>query len=237
MADDDRQQRRLIVSERREERFQRQQARRESGPGFSPGRAAAKVTQRDYSGKGMLAGLFLIGCAIILVRIVADFEVQGDGSAKGNVLHPAGEYGPLTIAVGLIASFFLLSFLAIGGGIRAKIAVILGGCIVLTLGVKSYPELVKVGSAIGTIGTVVVPPASGSEESGAVVTPLGNSGAGSSSSNAGTPQNPQVPSGWTAVPNTSNLQVQPQNGKCPSGWRLAGGRCISPSDVATTPES
>jgi hypothetical protein len=206
---------------------------------FSPYRAAAKVTHRsgDYSGKGMLTGIFLIGLAIILVRIVADFEVSGDGSVKGNVLHPAGEYGPLTIAVGLIASFFLLSFLAIGGGIRAKIAVILGGCIVLTLGVKSYPELVKVGSVIGTVGTVVVPPASGTEEAGAVVTPLGNSGAGSSSGNAGTPQNPQVPSGWTAVPNTSNLQVEPQNGKCPSGWTLTGGRCISPSDVATTPET
>ena len=233
MADDDRQERRLIVSEQREERFLRQQARRESGPGFSPGRAAAKVTQRDYSGKGMLAGLLLIGFAIILVRIVADFEVSGDGSVKGNVLHPQGEYGPLTIAVGLIASFFFLSFLAIGGGTRAKIAVILGGCIVLTLGVKSYPELVKVGSVIGTIGTVVVPPASGTEEAGAVVTPLGNS----SSSSAGTPQNPQIPSGWTAVPNTSNLEVYPQNGTCPSGWKLTGGRCISPSDVAYGAES
>ena len=235
MADDDRQERRLIVSERREERFQRQQARRESGPGFSPGRAAAKVTQRDYSGKGMLAGLLLIGFAIILVRSVADFEVSGDGSVKGNVLHPAGEYGPLTIAVGLIASFFFLSFLAIGGGTRAKIAVILGGCIVLTLGVKSYPEITKVGSVIGTIGTVVVPPASGTEEVGAVVTPLGNSS--SSSGNAGTPTNPQTPSGWTPVPNTSNLEVYPQNGTCPSGWALTGGRCISPSDVATSPES
>ena len=236
MADDDRQERRLIVSERREERFQRQQARRESGPGFSPSSFAGAVTKRDYSGKGMLTGIFLIGLAIILVRVVADFEVSGDGSVKGNVLHPAGEYGPLTIAVAMIASFFLLSFLAIGGGTRAKIAVILGGCIVLTLGVKSYPELVKVGSVIGTIGTVVVPPASGTEEAGAVVTPLGNSGAGSSS-NAGTPQNPQVPSGWTAVPNTSNLEVYPQNGTCPSGWTLTGGRCISPSDVATTPET
>ena len=234
MADDDRQERRLIVSEQREERFQRQQARRESGPGFSPGRAAAKVTQRDYSGKGMLAGLLLIGFAIILVRIVADFEVSGDGSVKGNVLHPSGEYGPLTIAVGLIASFFFLSFLAIGGGTRAKIAVILGGCIVLSLGVKSLPEITKVGSVIGTIGTVVVPPASGTEEAGAVVTPLGNS---SSSGNAGTPTNPTTPSGWTAVPNTSNLEVYPQNGTCPSGWKLAGGRCISPSDVATSPES
>jgi len=226
MADDDRQERRLIVSERREDRFQRQQARRESGPGFSPARAAAKVTQRsgDYSGKGMLTGLFLIGCAIILVRIVADFEVSGDGSVKGNVLHPSGEYGPLTIAVGMIASFFLLSFLAIGGGTRAKIAVILGGCIVLTLGVKSYPEIVKVGSVIGTIGTVVVPPASGTEEAGAVVTPLGNSGAGTSTGSS--PSGP-VPAGWTAVPDTSNGELYAQNGKCPSGWTLAGDRCVA----------
>ena len=51
--------------------------------------------RRDYSGKGMLTGLLLIGFVIILIRIVADVEVSGDGSVKGNVLHPSGEYGPL----------------------------------------------------------------------------------------------------------------------------------------------
>jgi hypothetical protein len=219
------QERRVNLSEQREERFQRAQSqreRRQSGaPGFSPARAAGRITQRpDYSGKGMLTGLLLIGFVIILVRVVADFEVSGDGSAKGSVLHPAGEYGPLTIAVAMIASFFFLSFLAIGGGTRAKLAVILGGCIVLTLGVKSYPELVKVGSVIGTIGTVTVPPPSGTEESGAVVTPLGNSGGTSGSSGS----SGSGVTGWTTVPNTN--EVYAQNGQCPSGYTLSGDRCV-----------
>jgi hypothetical protein len=149
----------------------------------TPGRAARAVTQRSssYSGKGVLTGELLAGFLIILIRIVADFSVQGDGSIKGNVLHPQGQFGPLPIAAGLIGSFFFLSFVAMGGGTRAKLAVILGGAIITTLAMKSTAEIGKISTVLGTIGTAVVPPPSGTEESGAVVYPLGSSTTASSS--------------------------------------------------------
>ena len=194
MADDEYtlQERRVRLSEQRESRYQRAQDSRSSGSSWSAGRAATAVTQRSgaYSGKGMLTGLLLLGLLIVLIRIVADFEVSGDGSAKGNVMHPSGQYGPLPITAGLIGSFFLLSFLAIGGGTRAKIAVILGGCIVLTLGVKSLPEIEKISTTLGAIGSVVVPAPSGTEESGAIVTgtpPAGTSGSTSTGTASLTP--------------------------------------------------
>lgn len=153
---------------------------------------ARTVTQRSgsYSGKGMLTAELLVAFIIVLIRVVADFSVTGDGTAKGNVLHPSGQYGPLPIAAGLIGSFFFLSFLAMGGGTRAKVAVIFGGSIVVALGVKSYSEITKIGSVIGNVGSVVVPPASGSEESGATDTSSlaapaeGSSSAASSAANA-----------------------------------------------------
>lgn len=136
------------------------------GAARAPGRvanAARVVTQRSdtYSGKGMLTALLLAGFVIVAIRLVADYELQEDGSAKGNVLHPQGQYGPMAICAGLIGSFFFLSLVAMGGGTRAKLAVIMGSAIVLTLGVKSYSEVKKVGSTFGNIGKIAVPPATG----------------------------------------------------------------------------
>jgi len=167
MADDEYtlQERRVWLSEQREARFQRAQEHRErsSGGGWSPSRAANRVTQRSgtYSGKGMLAALLLAGFVIVAIRLVADYELQDDGSAKGTVMHPQGQYGPLAICAGLIGSFFLLSLLAMGGGTRAKLAVLMGSAIILTLGVKSYGEITHVGTTFGSIGKIAVPPPSG----------------------------------------------------------------------------
>lgn len=133
------------------------------GAARAPGRAARSITQRSgsYSGKGLLAAELLVGFLIIAIRLVADYEIQEDGAVKGNVLHPQGQYGPFAILAGLIGVFFLLSFLAMSGGTRAKLAVIFGATIILALGIKSYDEIVKVSSTIGTIGKVTVPSPSG----------------------------------------------------------------------------
>ena len=178
------QERRVRLSEQREARFQRTQSQREQRAqdqslrdqgeqsdkdssrswGISPGRAVRGVTQRSgaYSGKGTLAALLLVGFVIVAIRLVADAEVADDGTTvKAKVLHPAGELGPIPILAALIATFFVLSFVAIGGGTRAKLAVILGGAVVLTLGVRSLNEIKFVGSTFGKIGTITAPTATG----------------------------------------------------------------------------
>jgi hypothetical protein len=107
----------------------------------------------------------LLTCFILVgIRVVADFEVSEGGEVKGNVLHPSGQLGPLAILAGLIGSFFILSFLAAAGGTKAKLAVIFGGIITLGLGIKSLAEIEFVAGTIGKIGTVVVPPPSGTPE-------------------------------------------------------------------------
>jgi len=165
MADSNRdlQERRVNLSEVREERFQRTQDRRERRSYPSPGRAASAVTQRSgtYSGKGMLAAELMVGFALIAIRLVGDFTVQEDGTVKQNVLQPAKHYGPIAVLAGLLGSFFILSFVAAGGGTRAKLAVIFGGIIILSLGVNTLPEIEKISSTFGNIGTIKVPPPSG----------------------------------------------------------------------------
>ncbi len=146
------------------------QGRRRSGyaraAASAPRRTANTITQRSsYSGKGLLTAELLAGFLLVGIRIVADFEVQGGGGMKGNVGHPQGQYGPLPILAGLIGSFFLLSFLAAAGGTKAKTAVILGGIIITTLGVNTLGEISKIATSLGTIGTVTVPPPSGSMSS------------------------------------------------------------------------
>ena len=239
MADGNRdlQERRVILSEQREERFQRTQARRESGPGFSPGRAASAVTQRGtYSGKGMLAAELMVGFALIAVRLVGDFTVQEDGTVKQNVLQPAKHYGPIAVLAGLLGSFFILSFVAAGGGLRAKLAVIFGGIIILSLGVNTLPEIEKISSTFGHIGQVKVPSASGTLPD--IYGTGGNAGVNANGTGIqggiadifnnlpGAPPVSAAPSGWQVIPNTSNDEVVPKNGKCPPGYSLAGDRCV-----------
>lgn len=132
----------------------------------APGRTARAVTQRSsslYSGKGMLTAELLVGFALVAIRLVADAEVADDGTTvKANVLHPAGQFGPIPILAGLIGTFFLLSFVVTGGGTKAKLAVIMGGAIILTLGVRSLPEIEKIASTFGKIGTITAPQPQGS---------------------------------------------------------------------------
>jgi hypothetical protein len=167
----------------------------------APGRFAAVVTQRKgtYTGRGALTGILLIGYTIVLIRIVADYEVQEDGTARGNILHPQGQLGPLPIAVSLTTSFFLLSLLAVGGGTRAKLAVILGASIVIVLAMKSMDEINTVASTFGNISKITVPAASGAEGSGAAST---SPASGSSGSSGTSPGSSSGSSAWTPTLNS-----------------------------------
>jgi hypothetical protein len=113
-----------------------------------PGRALGQLG--GYSGRGPLEAELIAGLALIAIRIVAEYEPSPQGPQyKGTVLPKKGQLGPLSIFAGLLLSFLLLSLLAAGGGTRAKLAVILGGTIVLTLGVKSYDDIQKVATTFG----------------------------------------------------------------------------------------
>jgi hypothetical protein len=131
-------------------------------------RAASTITRRSgtYSGKGMLTAELLACFVIVFIRIVADFTVDDStGAVTTNVLHNEDTYGPFPIALGLIGVFFLLSFLAAGGGTKAKLAVIFGGVITLALGLKSVSEIDKIANELANIGTITVPSPSGTESS------------------------------------------------------------------------
>ncbi len=194
--------------------------------------AAAGSAAAPYAGKGMLTAELLAGFVIIAIRIVANYEVQEGGTVKGTVLHPKGEYGPLTVFAGLIMTFFVLSFFAASGGLKAKLAVIMGGSIILTLAVKSYDEIRTVSTTIGSIGKIAVPDPSGQQESvlGTAPAAPGTGPATPVTSNpVQTPSTaPHNPPGWVAVPGSGGGQVYAVNGRCPAGWARGGTICLAP---------
>lgn len=159
-----------------------------------PSKTARQVTvrQTSYSGKGILTVELLMIFAIVAIRVVADYEVQSNGTVKGNVLSPSGQLGPLPILVTSVITFFILSFVAAGGGTRAKLAGILGGIIVVGLAMKSTAEITKVSTTIGSIGTITTPTQTGSTSvssspsSTSTPSSSGNPGTSSSSSNSNT---------------------------------------------------
>ena len=194
------QDRRVRLSEQREARFSRAQEQREarqaesssSGPSLgsvasAPGRAASAITSAPYSGKGLLAAELLIGFALVAIRLVADAEVADDGTTvKAKVLHQQGEYGPIPILIGLIITFFVLSFVAAGGGTRAKLAVIFGGIIITALAVNSYSQIQFIAGVFGSIGQISAPAPAGQM--------------GDIFGNAGTPGTPPPAKGYASNP-------------------------------------
>lgn len=123
------------------------------------GRGARAVTsRRRYSARAMLTAELLAGAGITAIRAAADYEAQADGTLKGRIGHPKGQYGPLPVLAGLIGTFFLLSFLAAGGGTKAKLAVIFGGLVDLVLAMKSMEEFEKVAATFSDFGKAHRPP-------------------------------------------------------------------------------
>jgi hypothetical protein len=169
----------------------------------------------------MLTAELIIGVLIVGLRAVADYEPQADGTLKGKVGHPAGQYGPLPILAGLIVSFFLLSFLAASGGTKGKLAVIFGGIIDLGLLMNSADELKKVGGTFSTFGKAKTPPGSWQTtgtEAGAPIQGVLSSGG---------PGGPTVPGlgGQPAPSNPSGPLPIPKSGVCPVGYTKAQGKC------------
>jgi hypothetical protein len=168
------------------------------GAAVFPLRGAQKVTGAGgtigrYSARGLLTAELLAGAGLVALRAVSDYEPQADGTLKGKIGHPTGQYGPLPILAGLIGSFFLLSFLAARGGTRGKVAVAAGALIILVLGLKSVTEVETVADTFGTFGKAKVPagdwqttgtaagePVTGSTSSSGSSSESGSSGGGES---------------------------------------------------------
>jgi hypothetical protein len=149
--------------------------------------AARTVTERrSYSGRHMLTAELIAGIGIVAVRAVADYEPAADGTVKGKVSRPKGQYGPLPILAGLIVTFFVLSFLAASGGTKAKLAVIAGAVIDLALLMKSADEFTKVTDTFGKLGHARRPAGSWQTSGTAWGDPV-EGGSGSSSGGSGSP--------------------------------------------------
>jgi len=163
-----------------------QRARRAAGAPLRGARAVtgAGTVAGRYSARGLLTAELLTGAGIVAIRAVADYEPQADGTLKGKIGHPAGQYGPLPILAGLIGTFFLLSFLAARGGTRAKVAVIAGGLIVLVLGMKSVTEMTTVSDTFGSFGTAKTPAGDWQTSGTQSGTPVEGNLAGSTSSSS-----------------------------------------------------
>lgn len=154
-----------------------------------------------YNARHVLTAELLAGIGLVAIRAVADYEPQADGTMKGKIGHPKGQYGPLPTLAGLLVVFFLLSFLAARGGTRAKVAVIAGGFIDLVLAMKSDTEFQKVAATFSTFGKAK-PPAGNWQTSGTQAGSALSGGITIGSSN-GSSNNGQI--------------TKPKNGKCPPG--------------------
>jgi hypothetical protein len=186
-------------------------------------RGAELVTQRrGYSGKRMLTAELLVAVLIVAVRAVADYEPQADGTLKGKIGHPKGQYGPLPILAGLIMSFFVLSFLAAAGGTRARLAVIGGGIIDLALLLKSTKEFTTVADTFGKLGHARVPAGSWETSGTAWGEPISGTGGGIF---GGLPSlgGPGLTPAQQQQANNPEVKM-PASGKCPPGYHPEPGR-------------
>ena len=163
------------------------------------GRKVTRVTERrgGVGPKHVLTAELVAGLMIVLVRVVADYEPQSDGTVKGKIGHPKGQYGPLPVAAGLIGTFFFLSFFVAKGGRWATVANAFGALVIVTLGVKSTDEFDKVAATFSDWGKGKKP--AGAWETSGVpagdLTPASGSGSGTTPS----PQVPaHLPKGMTA---------------------------------------
>lgn len=187
----------------------------------APVRAGGRLG-RQYSARGMLTAELLTGVAIVAVRAVEDYKPgtdpvtgQPDGSLKGTIAHPAGQYGPLPILAGLLTWFFLLSFLAARGGTRAKVAVVAGGLTDLVLAMKSMPHFEKVAATFGHFGTVQLPPGdwqtsgpiAGQADTAAGVSASGGSSAGQGSAGPGSASPNPVTQDQQALARNANAKT------------------------------
>lgn len=104
---------------------------------------ALAVTSRNKPATShLLAAELITGAVIVGLRVLGDYQVTDEGTKRGTINEPAnGGFGPFTVLAGLLGAFFILSFLAAGGGMRAKVAVGAGALIDTVLLLKSMDEI------------------------------------------------------------------------------------------------
>jgi len=156
----------------------------------------------SYAGRGMLEAELVVAIVIIAIRIVADYTPSPNGpSYKGTVVPPNKQLGPLSIFAAVITVFFILSFAAKRGGTTAKLVVILGGIIVLSLAMKSWTQISEVAGALTrTTGTTAITTDAASGASFITTADITQEEFGSSTS---APSNIQV-TGLTTPENTTD---------------------------------
>jgi len=164
--------------------------------------AATSVTaQAPRGAKHALTAAFVTGIVLVAIRMVADYEVNADGTVKGKIGHPAGQYGPLPVLAGLIATFFLLSLFAKAGAVAARVSVIFGWIIILVLAMKSMTEFETAAGTFAGFGKGTVAPAGSWQTSGPAAglpVPTSTTGTGSSATGTSGSSNPLS----TAIANT-----------------------------------
>ncbi len=189
-------------------------------------RGVRAVTRRNAVGaKHVLTTELIVGLIIVLIRVVADYEPQSDGTVKGKIGHPKGQYGPLPIAAGLIATFFFLSFFVAKGGRWATTANTFGALVLVVLGMKSIDEFNTVTKTFPDWGKGV--PAGNWQTEG---TPAGEPV-------QGTTGGALVPGegGGVAPANPQNPAPRPNHGRCPPGYTNVGGHCYPNTQGGTVP--
>jgi hypothetical protein len=189
-------------------------APRKRGHGVRKARAAGRHATNAVTGnasgssKHVLTAAFLVGILFVAVRVLADFQVSKDGTAKSKVGHPAGQYGPIPILAGLIASFFILSLLASGGGAKAKFAAIFGWAMVITLGMFSLDEFNQTAATFKDFGKAKAPPGDWTDSGSTAGNLLGTTAPATStgtSSSSGTTATGSGPSSYVEPTSLSNV--------------------------------
>lgn len=181
--------------------------------------AQAVTTRKPYGARHMLVGELLLGVGIVGIRLVADYEPQSDGTMKGKIGHPKGQYGPFPILAGLLVTFFLLSFLAARGGTKAKVAVVGGGLVVLVLGMKSLDEFEKTSATFGSFGKANIAPGDWATSGEAAGSPISGSSDTSPGTGDGSSSHPD--GGYYVFPLSGTIQRQ-TNAVAGAALKLAG---------------
>jgi hypothetical protein len=148
--------------------------RRNPRPGqfYAAGRQGAQAVA-GRGGAGLMAA-FMFAVAIVALRALADYVPKDSGTSAGTEQPPSGQLGPLGILAGLIGTFFILSFLAAGGGARAKAAGVAGLIIDVVLLLNSLPELEVLSGHLASLKPgVPAASASGAGSTGVGATPSG----------------------------------------------------------------
>lgn len=173
---------------------------------------------------------FLIAVAVIGLRAVGQYEPRGQGTRRGVIVPSPGKLGPLPMLAATIIFYFILSFLAIGGGARARVAVVAGLIYDLAMLMNSAGEMSKLTGLLSELGQGKQSPGGGpGPGTGAYQSALSGTAAPAS----GHKYKPvSGPAGAVGV-------VKAGPGKtCPPGYKYSGGECLPPAlQGSGTPET